>query len=84
MAQQETKLASIKKPGEKEIISKEEYTRRIRELAKCKRDIVYFANNHFKIVSLDKGLINITLYPKQEELLRCFVDNDRVVTVASR
>ena len=33
----------------------------INELIKCRDDIVYFARNYFKIVHLDKGLINVVL-----------------------
>ena len=36
-----------------DIVTKEEYERRVREIVKCKRDIVYFANTYFKILSLN-------------------------------
>ena len=55
----EQELASIKKPGESEVISNAEFEHRIREIAKCKRDIVYFAEKYFKIINLDTGLTTI-------------------------
>lgn len=67
-----------------EIITKEEYERRVKEIVKCKRDITYFANNYFKILTLDKGTINIKLYPKQEELLLFFKNEKRAIALAPR
>lgn len=58
----EQELATIKKPGEVDRVSKEEFENRILEIAKCKRDIVYFAEKYFRIINLDKGLHVIKLY----------------------
>ncbi len=44
------------------MISREEFEHRIKEIAKCKHDIVYFAENYFYITSLDKGRHIIKLY----------------------
>lgn len=77
-------LASIKKPGEVEYITREEYDRRCKEIARCKRDIVYFAEKYFKIINLDKGLMTIKLYDKQKELLNFFKDEKRCIVCASR
>ena len=52
----EQELATTKRPGQKEFISKEEFNWRIKEIAKCKRDIVYFAEHYFRVINLDKGL----------------------------
>jgi hypothetical protein len=49
-------LATIKKPGEIEKISDAEFQHRVIEIAKCKRDIVYFAENYYRVINLDKGL----------------------------
>ncbi len=68
----------------KEIITKEEYNRRLDEIEKCKNDIKYFAENYFYIVSLDKGKQIIKLYNKQKEFLDVLSRYNRVVTVASR
>jgi hypothetical protein len=81
---QSKELATIKKPGQVEYISKEEYQERVREIIKCKRDIKYFAENYFKIINLDKGLMTIKLYEKQKELLDFFVNERRCIVLASR
>lgn len=77
-------LSHIKKVGEIDNISREEFEFRIQEIAKCKRDICYFAEKYFRIISLDKGLHIIKLYEKQKALLRFFVDENRCLTLASR
>ena len=77
-------MASIKKPNAVEKISKAELEARIRALANSKRDIIWWANNFFRIVTLDKGLTIIKLYPKQEEFLKHLVENTRTVCLSSR
>lgn len=77
-------LATIKKPGDFEKVSDAEFQRRILEIAKCKRDIKYFAEKYFKIINLDKGLMTISLYDKQKELLDFFVNEKRCIVCASR
>ena len=77
-------LASIKKPNEQDRITKEEFEYRIREIAKCKRDIVYFAEKYFRVINLDKGLHVIKLYDVQKEFLRFLVDNNKVICVSGR
>ena len=84
MSNQNEQLSHIKKVGETDRISKEEFEYRISEIAKCKRDICYFAEKYFRIISLDKGLHIIKLYEKQKELLRFFVEESRCLTLASR
>lgn len=80
----ENELATIKRAGEVEYVSKEEFDRRLLEIAKCKRDIIYFAEKYFKIINLDKGLTTIKLYPKQKDLLRFFTGEKRCIVLASR
>lgn len=77
-------LSHIKKPGETDRVSREEFEYRIQEIAKCKRDIKYFAEKYFKIINLDTGLTTITLYPKQRDLLDFFVNEKRCIVLASR
>lgn len=77
-------LASVKSPGEVDTCSKDEFEWRVKEIAKCKRSITYFAENWFKIINLDKGLMTISLYPKQHELLDFFVNEKRCIVCASR
>lgn len=80
----EEQLSHIKKAGETERISKEEFEKRIIEIARCKRDIKYFAQKYFKIINLDSGLGTIKLYPKQSELLDFFTKEKRCIVLASR
>ena len=82
--QEEEELASIKKPGEVEQVTKEEFERRIREIAKCKRDIVYFAEHYYRVINLDKGLHIIKLYDIQKEFLRFLVENNKVICCSGR
>lgn len=77
-------LSHIKKVGEIDNISREEFEYRISEIAKCKRDICYFAEKYFRIISLDYGLQIIKPYPKQRDLLRFFVNEKRSIILSSR
>lgn len=74
----------IKKPNQVEYISKEERDARIQNIARSKRDIVWWAKNFFYIITLDKGLTKISPYKKQEEMLKFITDNNRIITLASR
>lgn len=56
----------------------------VKEIAKCKKDIIYFAQNYFTIVNLDRGKEIVKLYPVQKKILKQMVDNNRVVLVSSR
>lgn len=81
----EQELATIKKPKDKpEKVTKAEYERRILEIAKCKRDIIYFAEKYYRIINLDKGLHVIKLYDIQKELLKFLVDNNKVIVCSGR
>jgi hypothetical protein len=56
----------------------------ISELKKCKEDIIYFAENFFYIVSLDRGKEKIELYEAQKRVLRSFVAERNVIVCSSR
>ena len=77
-------LASVKKPGYIDRCSQAEAEFRIKETAKCKRDIIYFAEHYFRVINLDKGLHVIKLYDVQREFLRFLVDNNKVICVSGR
>lgn len=81
---QEQELATIKRPNEIDHCSREEFERRIKEIAKCKRDIIHFAENYFRVINLDKGLHVIKLYDVQKEFLQFLVDNNKVICVSGR
>lgn len=54
------------------------------ELEKISKDIKYFAEHYFYIISLDEGKTLIKLYPKQEELIKSMVNNKRVIALSCR
>lgn len=85
MFDRDDNLATIKKVRDSStVITKEEFSRRVKELKRCKDDIIYFAEKYFRIVSLKDGLTIVKLYDKQRQLLNFIKDNKRVVCLASR
>lgn len=56
----------------------------VEELRRCKEDIIYFAENFFYIVALDRGKEKITLYEAQKRVLRSFVKDRNVIVCSSR
>ena len=56
----------------------------MRELKKCKRNILHFAENFFFIVNLDRGKEKIALYKCQKRVLRSLRDNRFICLMASR
>ena len=56
----------------------------VKELKKAKQNILYFAENFFYIVNLDKGKMKIPLYASQKRVLRSLRDNRFVACLASR
>ena len=74
----------IKRAGMLDSVPKEELEARIRTIAHAKRDVVWWAENFFHIITLDKGLTRIQLYPKQRELLNFIADNTRTIVLSAR
>ena len=56
----------------------------VEDLVKCKRNILYFAENFFYITNLDEGKIKIRLHNFQKRILRSLRDHRFVITLASR
>ena len=56
----------------------------VSELVKCKNDIIYFAENFFYIINLDKGKVKIELYEAQRRVLRTFVRERMACVLSSR
>lgn len=46
-----------------------------KEYVKCMEDPIYFIKTYVKIVNLDAGLVNFTLYPFQEKMVNSFYEN---------
>jgi len=56
----------------------------IKELDKCKTNILHFAENHFYIINLDVGRVKIKLHAYQKRILRSLRDNRFVCLLSSR
>jgi len=56
----------------------------VKQLERCKNDIIYFAENYFTITQIDRGKEKIILYPKQKQALRSLMNNRFVCLLASR
>ncbi len=54
------------------------------DLQRCKKDIIYFAENFFYIVTLDNGKQKIELYPAQKRALLSLVNNRFTALMQSR
>lgn len=54
------------------------------DIKKCRKNILYFAENFFYITNLDEGKIKIKLRPFQKRILRGLRDNRFVCLLASR
>ena len=48
----------------------------MKEYIRCSQDIIYFAENYFKIISIDKGEHIIKLYEFQKRILKAMVGGD--------
>lgn len=70
----------LKRAGEKI-----EYTKaHIRELKKCMKDPIYFAEKYIKIVHVDKGLIPITLYDYQKRIIQALQEHRYNIVLSCR
>ena len=56
----------------------------VREYVKCAKDPLYFIENDVKILTLDKGFVQISLYPFQKQAVQDINDNRRVIVKAGR
>jgi hypothetical protein len=56
----------------------------IADIEKCKKNILYFAENFFYITNLDEGKIKIKLHLFQKRILRSLRDNRFVCLLSSR
>lgn len=56
----------------------------VKELEKCSKDILHFAEQHFHITTLDEGKVKIPLYKWQKRVLASLQKNRFVVLLASR
>lgn len=54
------------------------------DIDKCRKNILYFAENFFYIINLDKGKQKIGLHTYQKRILRSLRDNRFVILLSSR
>jgi hypothetical protein len=56
----------------------------VREYVKCAQSPEYFIENYVKIISPDKGFVQIELYPFQKDVVNDINNNRRVIVKAGR
>lgn len=56
----------------------------VREFVKCAENPTYFIERYVKIITLDKGFVQIKLYPFQKEVVKDINENRRVIVKAGR
>jgi len=56
----------------------------IRELIRCKNDILYFAEHYIFVIHPSKGKIHLELRDYQMDILRDFVEKKSLVLLSSR
>ena len=56
----------------------------VEDIAKCRKNILFFAENFFYITNLDEGKMKIKLHSYQKRILRSLRDNRFVCLLASR
>lgn len=83
MAIENKELATVKKPNHVEYVSKDMLIERLKEIKRCREDIVYFAENYYRIQT-PEGLKIIKPYDVQKELLKFMVNENRAIVCSSR
>jgi hypothetical protein len=71
---------NLKKVGVTLSLTEEE----VLEYAKCRKNPIYFIEKYVKIVTLDKGFVQIELYPFQKQAVKDINDNRMVIVKAGR
>ena len=56
----------------------------IEEYIKCKNDVIYFLNNYFQIVTIDKGKQIIKLWDYQEYIINLVHQNRNTIVLSAR
>lgn len=56
----------------------------VQEFIKCSQDPIYFIKTYCKIISLDHGLVDFTLYGYQEKFINALHNNRMVVSLQPR
>jgi len=56
----------------------------LEELEKCMDDPIYFADNYFKVIHIDNGLIPMKLYTYQRDGIKILNDKNKLVMASAR
>jgi len=56
----------------------------LKEYKKCMEDPVYFIENYMKIINIDDGLVDFTMYDYQRDLIEHYNENRFSITLACR
>lgn len=54
------------------------------EFARCARDPAYFCKNYIKVQHPKRGAIPLELYPYQEEMMKCYMNNRYSIVLSAR
>lgn len=79
MARKETEYYLNNKNLKKEGVKIEFTPEQLEEYVKCSKDMMYFARNYMKIISLDRGEILFEPYNYQEKLIKTCQENRFVI-----
>ena len=77
-------MGNTKLPTPKAEFDYEQHPEWVADLEKCRKNILYFAENFFFIINLDKGRQKIELHSYQKRILRSLRDNRFVIVLSSR
>lgn len=70
----------LKRVGQEIPFTKEQ----VEEYIKCKNDVIYFLNNYFQIVTLDKGKQIIQLWDYQEDIINLIHQKRNTIVLSAR
>lgn len=71
---------NLKLPGTKQNMTMEQ----VQEFIKCANNPVYWAEKYIKIVSVDKGVIPISLYDFQKDIILATLQNRNTIVLTGR
>ena len=71
-------------PSAESLFDYSEHPEWVLDIAKCRKNILYFAENFFFITNLDEGKMKIKLHSYQKRILRSLRDSRFVCLLASR
>lgn len=72
--------SNLKRSGTKLSLSQEQ----VDDFIRCSEDPVYFIEKYVKIITLDKGFVNVSLYDFQKKAIESIKDNRRVILKTGR